>query len=142
MESNLLEPMKKLCMEFFDLKKKIKELDDKKKELSSEATSLTKKILDHLENAGMRSFDTGIGAISIRENKSVKIEDKEKFFSYLKESGEFEDIISVNSRTLNSYYKEKEEQAKQENNLDFLSSGIAGLSEPKIFNTLSVRGIK
>lgn len=74
------------------------------------------------------------------ENTSVKIprtlEDKEKLFNFLREKGLFEQIVSVNSQTLNSLYKSLAEEALQQGNLDFK---IPGVEEPTIYTTLKLK---
>lgn len=71
-----------------------------------------------------------IGTVYIQQNMSVKTpklpEDKEAFYAYLKSIGEFDSMISVNSQTLNSWYK-----AKLEAGVDPNIPGLREVSEYK-----------
>jgi len=78
----------------------------------------------------------------VEEKASVRvpktIEEKRLLFAYLKEQGLFEEMVSVNSQTLNSFYKSMAEQAAAEGNLDFR---IPGVEEPSSYKQLKMRRI-
>lgn len=108
-----------------------------KRELYKVACDLMLKAFDLLsiENIRMR------GKLFYKANNtSVKIprtlEDKEKLFNFLREKGLFEQMVSVNSQTLNSLYKSLAEEALQQGNLDFK---IPGVEEPTIYTTLKLK---
>lgn len=86
------------------------------------------------------SYDSSFGKIVIQKRFSVRQpkdpEEREKFFNYLREKGLFEDMVSVNSMTLNAYYKQELETARQEGNFDF---AIPGLSEPTVVEYVTLR---
>lgn len=63
-------------------------------------------------------------------------EDKVKLFEFLQERGIFDEMVSVNSMTLNSLYKSLAEEAAKEGNLDFRLPGVA---EPTTYITLELR---
>ena len=49
---------------------------------------------------------------------------REKFFNYLKGKGVFEQMITINSRTLNAFAKVELETANEEGVLDFQIPGL------------------
>ena len=74
------------------------------------------------------------------ESMSVKtpktLEEKEEFFNYLRSQGVFNELVSVNSRTLNSFYKSMAEKAAEDGVLDFKMPGI---EEPVPYTKLKMR---
>ena len=67
-------------------------------------------------------------------------EDKENFFSYLKEKGLFESLITVNSNTLNSFYMREWETVKEHGDPEeAMNFKIPGIQEPKLHEVISFR---
>lgn len=106
--------MKKNCKMFFEQKAKIKKMDDAVKDEREKLRKMEKKLLAYLEEAGLEKFASPQGTIFTKEYFSTKVpkdpENREKFFNYLKKEGIFEDLITVHSNTLNSYYQSKIEE--------------------------------
>jgi hypothetical protein len=79
----------------------------------------------------------GFGTLYFSNRMSVTMpknpEDREAFFNYLKEKGAFDGLITVNSMTLNSFYKQEAEIA---NSPDFK---IPGIGTPTLIKTLNMR---
>jgi hypothetical protein len=73
-------------------------MEDKKTELVS-----------ILEDEGRDSYKSPYGNFSFKYIETCKVpketSDREAFFGYLKERGVYEDLITVNSATLNAFYK-------------------------------------
>jgi hypothetical protein len=92
-------------------------IDKKKEELSdmdTELKTLQTQMLEIMDTLNLKSFDFGEGVLEKRIRMSVKVpqgDGREAFFSYLKERGVFDYLISVNSQTLNSWYKDEHELA-------------------------------
>lgn len=86
-----------------------------------------------LQAAGIDRFEYGGRVIYLRTRTSVQVpkssEDREAFFDYLKERGVFEQMITVHSNTLNSFYQGEYEQAVAEGNLSFKIPGIGDHNE-------------
>jgi hypothetical protein len=127
--------------------KKIIELralkDDQKKILSdtqSELDETENKLLLTMEELGMKSLKTDFGAFSIREQESFTqpetMDDKLQLFQYLQVQGIFEEMVSVNSRTLSSWAKKEVEAKEQRGEYGWVPPG---LKAPSKFKTLSVR---
>lgn len=118
-------------------------IEDKKRELETlmeEFTPLQQEILNILEATEIDSVETAGFKFYIEEKSSVKIprtvEDKQLLFDFLKSKELFDEIVSVNSQTLNSLYRSLSDQAMREGKLDFQ---IPGVEEPKFFKTLKMR---
>ena len=86
------------------------------------------KVMDLLENEGMAKYQTKSGTFTWRYSSSFKTpktpEEKDAFFGYLKDKGVFDQMISVNSKTMNSYLKEQEEIYEESGGLEFKVPGI------------------
>ena len=106
---------------------------DKASKQKSDAEALKKmlegKMLDALDDAELTRFDAHDSMFIVGHKTSAKTpktpEDREKFFSYLRDQGVYEDLITVNSQTLNSYVKSEEALATERGELDFSIPGIA-----------------
>jgi hypothetical protein len=113
---------------------KRKEYDEAKKIASHHHAELEKLEMEHverLETLGKTSYKSDIGTFSFRYEESFKIdpENKSLFFEFLKKRAIFEEMISVNSRTLNSFAKQEALHAEEEGILDFNLPGLIK-SEP------------
>jgi hypothetical protein len=99
------------------------------KEASELKSLLESKMLDALEETDLLRFDVHDAMFIVINKTSAKTpktpEDREKFFDYLREQGVYEDMITVNSNTLNSYVKTEEALATERGELDFSIPGIA-----------------
>lgn len=141
-------------MEIRELQTKIKELketrdnyDAKKlelQEIDSKCSALEADILQHFEENNMTSFRVdGVALISVSEKMSVKTpktpEEKTAFFNWLKETKGEEVLLhyqTVNSQSLNSFYKQEWESMDDDKKLTF---NIPGLEAPTSVKKLSVR---
>lgn len=89
-----------------------------------------RKMLAMLEEANLKSFRSELGLVSASHRKSVATpktpEDRDAFRKYLESVGMFETMWSVNSQTLNSYYKTEFEKAVEKGEEDFSLPGISG----------------
>lgn len=120
-------------------REKESELSRLKKEASDELALLEGQIIEHLNNQNLTSFRGTAGTVSISHRTSVKKpvgDDAQAFYSYLKEKGLYDSMVSVNSQTLNAYYKAAMNEAVERGNADF---AIPGLNEVTINETLSFR---
>jgi len=93
-------------------------VDDVAAELKKQEEKLHKmdsKLIEYLEALGRSSYDSPYGKISRETRYSVKLpqgDDKTKFFEYLKSKGAFEDMVHMNSRTLQTFYRTEMEANK------------------------------
>lgn len=140
-------------MEISELRTLCKEVADAR-DLYNEkkgALNIAEAALDVLENKLVaalnenkldKGFKTEFGDFSIRHDMSVptpKGDEKLKFFEHLREIGQFDAMISVNSRTLNAWFKQEDEAAKAKGEPYAI---IPGLEMPKAREVLVMRKAK
>ncbi len=148
MEAEVTKPsitiaeLQNLCRELFELDKKIDAMKALVSVENEKFAMLENKILKCLNEHKMNNFDSELGKVIKTVRTSVKVpkepDARSAFFQYLKERGEFDDLITVNSQTLNAYYKEQAELAKSEKR--FLR--IPGLEMPTSNESISMRRTK
>lgn len=111
-----LKELTSLCQAYADKREERDDLEAKAKAIGKEADEMEAKILAHLTEYGMPNFKGAFGTVSIRNTKTVyqpeTMEEKLKFFDYLREQGVYDSMVSVNSRTLSSWAT-KEIEAKE-----------------------------
>jgi hypothetical protein len=124
-----------------DLDAKIKELVAKKNEHSEAKKNTTKlweeyvelkeSCISYLEDLNRDDYSSPNGNIHIRDKWSVRIPDNDidraKFFEHLSNEGVFDKYITVNSATLNKYYREKQEEAEKNGTL--MEFSVPGIGE-------------
>lgn len=118
------------------------ELDKSLTEQKATLTKLQSKMISVLDKFGRCNYSIpGSGMLIKTERMSVTLpkspEEKEAFYNYLKEKSLFEDIVSVNSMTLNAFYKKEFDIACEEGRS--VGFKIPGISEPRTVLTLNVR---
>jgi hypothetical protein len=134
-----LEELKEKCFTMFKQKAHVAKLKAEKAIEEKALKEMQDDIIFHLESHELKTFDTGLGKVTRKNAPYAKIEDKGALAAYLKERGIFEDMVSFNAATMNSFYKEEMEKAKEEMNLDFKIDGME-VSSNRV--TLSVTGVK
>lgn len=135
-----LKEMNELVEQYATQRNLIKEKRDELKKLEDVSSAQEAAILEALQDNGLQNYRSPHGLVSVTSKTSVRLpqtpEDKEAFYNYLKSRGIFDTMISVNSMTLNSWYKAEFANAIAEGNEDFK---IAGLNEVTITPQLSLR---
>ena len=129
-----------------NIAKKRAECDAQKdilKQHNEQLEALELKAIEMLELCERDNFPGKAGTIYTSQRTSVTMpkdpEERDKFFRYLREKGAYDSLITINSQSLNSYYKTEREQAIEAGNLDW---NIPGLGEAKIFTTIGFRKSK
>ena len=124
---------------------KLREVTDTKKtelsQLNKELESMEFKAVAYLKELGRKSYKTDNGMITRVEKWRVNIpatpEAKNALFNYFKERDLFDKYATVNSNSLNSYFMEEWENAKQRGEgMDF---NIPGVDAPKLTEIISFR---
>ncbi len=136
-----LTELDKLCREFADTKEAIRGLENERKEKESHLRDIQDRIMAHLSESGKHTYEVnGVGKLIMVSRTSVKTpkspEDRAAFFDYLKNRGLFDDLITVNSQTLNAFYREELKNARENGQMDI---DIPGLEPPKESAYLSIR---
>lgn len=141
MEPITLEAFEKLIADAYELKANIDALEEQKKSLQFNLTSLQAKILLHMEQHNKKSYKTQHGTVVAATKFSVRLPDTEEkqieFYNYLRERGHFDNLISVHHAKLNSYYNKELEAAQERGDIDFK---IPGIDEPKSYVQIQMRG--
>ncbi len=106
----------------------------------STLSNMKARVLTILQQHNKPNYRTGRGLVSVTKRFTVAHPKdpaaRAKFFEYLRGKGIFEDLVSVHSQTLNSYYKAEMDAAIAQGNTDF---SIPGVAEPKLVETLAMR---
>lgn len=115
-------------------------LNDQLKDIQERCDAAEQELIAILQNAGMERFDAESCSITVQDRTSWRVPKepakKREFFDYLKEKGVFEDLVTVNSQTLNALCREEERLALDRGEVMFR---VPGLEEPTTYQTLSVR---
>ena len=128
MEKITVEELQKKIELCFDLKT---EHEDKKKDAAkvwADYVDAYTQVIGMMEELELDKFSTKKGTFSFKYDESFKTpktpEDREAFFSFLKEKGVYDEMITVNSRTLNSWAKQEVEAAENDGNFDLEIPGL------------------
>lgn len=108
------------------------DLDSQVKSARASYDECMKKILSLLDAMGLDSIRAQ-GFLFYKETRSSittpkTIEEKRQLFEFLKSKGMFEELVSVNSQTLNALYKDLASTAAESGELEFK---LPGCGEPK-----------
>ncbi len=106
------------------------EINNTKKALTAQLDEAEGKMMAMLEESQLKNFKSEIGTVSVTHRLSVTTpklpEDRAAFFEFLKTRQLFDQMITVNSQTLNSFYKAEFEEAAKRGEDDFKIPGISG----------------
>lgn len=134
-----------LCSAVTEQRAVVAEKSAAKRVEETKLEELEAQVMEAFEKLDKRNFksERAHAQFALSYRSSVKIpalpENKQKFFDYLKARGVFEDMIGVNSNTLNRFYKDEFDAAKARNDFDF---EIPGLEAPTLTPILSVTKLK
>lgn len=103
-------------------------------------TPLSYEILKIMEETEVEKVSAHGYTFFIEERETVKTpktaEEKREFFDFLRSKDLFDDMVSINSSTLNSLFKSLNNEAIEAGNLDFR---IPGLEAPTSSKSLKLR---
>lgn len=140
MTTPTLNAFQNLCKDIWEQRMKVDEMASALKIETSKLEGMKAKVLAYMEDSEIeKQHVPGYGTLSMQNMFSVKVpagDNKAEFFEYLKERGIFEDMATIHSATLNSWYKQEIDAAIEEGNADFR---IPGIEEPKIVKRLGMR---
>jgi len=112
-------------------------------EVSERLESAKLFLIETLKAANKKSYKVdGVALLTVTQTPSVKVPaglmEKVQFFEYLKSKSEeaFLGLVSVNSKTLNSWYKQEFDAFAEQGKVGFK---IPGLEEPSVRESLSIR---
>lgn len=136
-----VEQLDGLCLDLFDKREQKNKLQEQLKAVQADLDSLESKIIAVMDETEKEKIHVkGKGLIYTTDRFTVptpkNLDDKKKFFKHLTERGIFFEMVSVNSQTLNTFYKSEMENAVARGDVDFK---LPGIGEPSHVRTLSVR---
>lgn len=140
MNTPALSDFAALCRDIWEQRIKVDEMASALKIETSQLEKMKAKVLAYMEESGLeKQHVPGFGSLSMQNMFSVKVpagDRKAEFFEFLKEKGIFEDLATVHSATLNSWYSQEMAAAIEDGNYDFK---VPGIEEPKIVKRLGMR---
>lgn len=144
-----IKKLNDLCKTAKELKEKSDALKAERTEIEKEYARVSGKIITYLDHFNMTNHSGEFGMVSKRRKFSVPSpqgDDKIKFFSHLKEKGEFEGMASINHNTLNSYVRRnieecsgKEIYSEKLTTEEIHKFTPPGLKKPEIHYTMSLK---
>jgi hypothetical protein len=128
MEKITVEELQKKIDSCFELK----ELHDEKKKEAAKVwgdyTTTYLEVISMMEQLDLDKFSTKKGTFSFKYDESFKTpktpEDRKAFFDFLKDKGVYDEMVTVNSRTLNSWAKQEVAAAEDEGDFDYQIPGL------------------
>lgn len=139
-QTETLERLIERIEAMYEFRDKVKKREAQLEREKAALSEMVESIKRTLEAGGLESFISRSCTVSVQQKTSVKVpkspEQREAFFGYLKEAGAFDDLITVNSQTLNSWYNAEKETHDKENPEPFAVPGLDDVSE---YTTLSIR---
>ncbi len=118
----------------------IAEISLKKKKMDEELDAIEGRMMTLLETAGKHDYRSNVGTVYITSRESVKVpkdlDSKRQLFEYLRSKNLFEEMVSVNSQTLNAFYKTEKKNAEEAGQWDF---ALPGVGEPTVDQILAFR---
>lgn len=122
-----ISELQKLCKEVFEQR----EIELKAKETHSQEyaklKALEAQLINILDAENLTNFSSEVGKYNVSEKASITTpqgEDRQVFFEYLKQKGDYEALITVNPQQLLSWFNKETEIAKQEKRI-FYPPGLA-----------------
>lgn len=136
MGESTVEHFEKLCENAFGIHAEIKSLEQEVKEKKKELAKKQTVVLQYFDQYKKTKHVTAHGTISVSERLQVPLpkgEDKLKFFEFLKSKGCFFDMVHMNSKSLQSFYKAELDEK--------IASGEPGWSMPGVGEPVYVQRI-
>jgi hypothetical protein len=132
-----LEQMNALAEKINTLRKEETVASDAKKEITAKLAQAEADMINALQTNELVNYRSPFGLASLVMRVSVRTPktdvEKKAFYEALKAIGEYDAMISVNSMKLNSWYKDKVEQAKEAGE-EFEFPGLTGVEESVYLN--------
>lgn len=136
-EINLTE-FDALCKKLYEQRAVVESMEKSLKDETARLEDLKQKVMAVMNDAGKEKYHVdGLGLLYFQTKRTASMpkdpEKRAKFFSYLRDKGIFEDLITVHSQTLTSFWNQEFEAAQSP---DF---AIPGIDEPSARKTLVMK---
>lgn len=143
MDQTTLEEFEKLCEVAFEQRERIEKMKADVDAEKAVLEGIENRIATILDAHEKQSYQCSYGTVYFHETRSFKLpegqENKQAFFNHLKKKGIFEDMVSVHSKTLNSYCKKEVEAAIEEGNVTFK---VPGIGDPVVIRDVRFKKAK
>ena len=133
MDAVTVKEFSQICESLVKLRDKKDEIEEQLKLANIDIKKCEAKILEYMKEYGIPQWKGPFGTLSIKTNRSISQpatpEDREAFFDYLRAQGIFEEMISVNSRTLSSWAAKEIEAKEREGIFNWVPPGLKPATE-------------
>lgn len=139
-ENLSVNQLEELCDKISQQRAVCDEISSKHKLENQKLDALEKSLLAALEAMHKDSYKSNVGTFSVTHRTSVRVpqgDEKLEFLDYLRSRGVHDAMVTVNSQTLNGWYRQEFDAAKANGTL--LEFKIPGLGEPTINKLISFR---
>jgi len=140
MKAVTLQELDQLIEQMYDEQLAVEAVKTRLDEVEAVFNNTKNRVLSIFQEFNKPSYRTGRGMVVRQKRFTVAHpkdpEQKAKFYQFLKDKGIFEDMVTVHSQTLNSYYKAEMEAAIEAGATDF---EMPGVGEPKMVEILVLR---
>lgn len=139
-----LKEFKALTNELIDLRETKEKMEENLSQVNKLIDEINQKLIAYMEEAQIDNFQTDRGKFVLSEHFSVRIprepNDVEAFLAHVKERGDLDAVLKINSQSLNAWYK-REMEAYNEKHDDFNFS-VPGIEKPEVYQRISFRSRK
>lgn len=134
------EELEKLCAKVAEQRAVCDAKADELKAQNKILEELEQAVVAFLKHSNRSNYGSKVGTLSLRQMRSWSLpktpEDRTAFFNHLKKQGMYQNMITVNSATLNSYLRAEFENAQKDGrSSDF---AVPGIGEPSVRETLAM----
>ena len=135
-----LKQLEDAAEELRKLKEEKDKLEAQVDEINAKTASIHNKLVEWMEEFDKTSYKSKWGTIICATKMSVKTpkdpDSKAQFFAYLDQKGIKDDILTINSKTLNSMYNAEMEAARERGETEF---SMPGIEAPTVYKQISLR---
>ena len=117
------------CKKLIELEVKKNEISAQLKAVNAEIADVERALMDAMQAQGLKSVDTDFGKFALKTDVYATIKDQDALVLYLKEKGIYEQLATLSSASMNSFYKKRLEEAKEAGDIDFNIPGMEVTSQ-------------
>lgn len=133
-----VDVLENICEHIYQLKNEAADLEKRRKAANNEKETFQQGLKILMEKLEIDSYPSKSGTISKRDESKYRLlpddESRNAFFKYLKDKEIFETMISINSRTLQSFVKQEVELLENEGKFGVLPDGIEETDVHTVFS--------
>ena len=122
--SETLKELDDLCAKLVTIQKHKEEQKEFLGEIEKELKTVEMKILDVLEKHDKTEYSTEYGRFSIKGRTYYKMIDKDQAMNWLKETGDFDALASVNAQTFSKHVNTIVEEKRNEGDFAYMPPGV------------------